>query len=264
MIADGRIARSLALLLLAGACAVGCADPAGDDVAQSEGAQSTEAAITKGTWDYLYPGREGLIRRLVLREDGTFEKTAWARVNGRLRQKKVSGTFTIATKQMPTFVRKLLKLRGAGDADLGTFRFREEADGELLIQPDQDDVSSSTLKLMETADGKKAAYVSCRATKVDYGNSPFEESLSTDEYPDVDVYQKPGGGFTAVDIGGSLFSSEDGDQITVTTTPEGLEAVVDRGNDYIHVVRTNGTAGEILHREGGSEIKVATLSCKRR
>lgn len=264
MIAHGRIAASLALVLVACVSALGCAEPAGDDVAQSEGAQSTGVAITKGTWDYLYPGREGLIRRLVLREDGSFEKTAWARVGGRLRQQKVSGVFTVATKQMPTFVRKLLKLRGANGDDLGTFRFREDANGELQVQPDQDEAARSTLKLMETAGGKKAAYVSCRATEVDYANSPFEESLSTDEYPDVDVYQKPGGDFTSVDIGGSVFRSEDGDQITVVTTTEGLEAVIDRGNDYVHVVRTNGTAGKILHREGGTEIEVATLACKRR
>lgn len=257
------IARACALLFV-GVLAVGCADASGDNASSTEAAQSANtASIKSGTYDYIYRGREGLIRKLVLRDDKTFEKTEWNRVSGRLRQQKASGTFTLSTKQMPTFVRKLVHFKGANGADLGTFRFKQEEDGGLRIQPDRDEADDTTLTLMETPDGKKAAFADCRATKV-HDLTIFEESFTTWEYPDVGVYRAPGSDKTKVDVGSSLFDSVDGDNIQVTINEQGLEAVVDRGDGIIEIVRTNGTEGTVIHRspqEG--EIKVATLSCKR-
>lgn len=232
------------------------------EVDETQGAASTAPSITKGSWEYLFRAREGLIRKLVLRDNGTFERTFWVRQNGRLVQRSVSGTFTTASKRMPTFVRKLLRLRGADGSNV-TLRFREELQGELHYQPDSDDALSSSLQLMETSAGRRAVYASCRATKVEYDVSPLEESFSTNEYPDVDIYEKPGGGYSSVDIGSQMFNTQDGDRIAIDANGSNIEARVDRGQREAYIVRVAGTEGTVLHGESGRVVPFATLKCKR-
>ena len=63
------IARVCALFFV-GVLATGCADSGNDNASSMEAAQTANtASIKSGTYDYTYRGREGLVRKLVIRDD---------------------------------------------------------------------------------------------------------------------------------------------------------------------------------------------------
>jgi hypothetical protein len=259
-----------ALALMVAISFAGCAPAAADGSDEDQGALSEQTTVAKvrfGTFEYRYPGREGLVKRLVLREArdgdqiGTFERTEWRKEGRRLVTSKVTGTFSTSTKAMPEFTRLLIHFKGA-DSRVETYRYKHDDDGELVMQPDRDGAPRTSLMLFEAPNGAKALYAACKATEV-FDMTIFEESFSVDEYPSVDLYRAPDDGFTAVSIGASGYSAADGDVMTVSATADALEGKITSG-DVTHVVRVRGTSGEVVTTQDGETIKVAQLRCKTR
>ncbi|MBK6696723.1 MAG: hypothetical protein IPG50_31705 [Myxococcales bacterium] len=251
--------------------AFACAPASSSDDENAQGALTGESAATAkvrfGTFEYRYPGRDGLVKRLVLKEGaegavGTFERTEWKKEGRRLATRKTTGTFTTSTKPMPEFTRTLLHFK-TGDGQVETYRYRNDDDGRLQLQIDREGAPRTEVRLVEAADGTKALVGDCKATAVD-DMTIFEESFSVDEYPSVDFYRAPDNGFMELWIGSSAFSTKDGDAVTITPSAEGLDARVVRDGDLTHVVRVRGTTGEVVSTENGQEIHVATLRCKAR
>lgn len=171
--------------------AFACAPASSSDDENAQGALTGESAATAkvrfGTFEYRYPGRDGLVKRLfVLKEGaegavGTFERTEWKKEGRRLATRKTTGTFTTSTKPMPEFTRTLLHFK-TGDGQVETYRYRNDDDGRLQLQINREGAPRTEVRLVEAADGTKALVGDCKATAVD-DMTIFEESFSVDQYP---------------------------------------------------------------------------------
>lgn len=255
---------SLALCLIASTFALGCASAEAESSATDEGALETPAdrgTVRHGVYAYRYRAKDGLIKRLALREDGTFERTEWHKATTRLSTRTTKGTYETYQRQLPAGIAYRLKLKPAGGGE-EVYRYAFDADAEIKLMRDADGAPQSDLRMVEGPRGQPALSADCRVTEM-HDHTIFEESLSEDEYPDVELYRSPTGAFSEVWIGGSTYSSSDGDRIDVHTTATGLEATITSSGGAEHLVRVEGRAGVVLSKEGGRQIEVATLRCKK-
>lgn len=258
-----------------------------DELAASESDELSRPAIRFGTYDNRWNmPQAGKLKRLVLEQadedaklpglaTGRFESIAWAQGEEGIVEEARHGVFRVYNRRVVVRdrpgIHTMIRFSTFGDdgkARISRYRY-VYVGSTLVLREDREGAYEFYMPMTAAPDGTPAVDMRCTLDRL-YDDNVFEEGLSHDEYPDVDIERAPDTGEIELGIGATHFDTKD-DSITWTDRPEGPIVRVDFSAGKYVEVRVSGDRGVVVSADVPTndptelplEKTVATLRCPR-